>query len=108
MKSAHVKNRLLTTVVMLSPEALCKMWSWNQLDQHHFLNQNPCRWGPASFVLRSPPGDSDVCLNLKTACHFSEVHRNKNKANIPGSKDVLFGEINSRNNFYSENTGLSL
>lgn len=66
-----------------------------------------CRWGPASFISGGLPGDSDACLNLKSTCQtFQDLQ--KYKVNIPGSKDVLFGEINPRNNLHSENTRLFL
>lgn len=72
-----------------------------------------CRWGPAISVLKGLLGDPNACLILKRAWVSKPTKKKSesvqnNKANIPGSKDVLFGEINSRNNLHSQNTWLFL
>lgn len=58
-------------------------------------------------LLPLPLGDSHGCLNSKSVC-LNSINLNNNEADIPGSEDVLLGEIDSRNNLHSENTGLSL
>lgn len=84
---------------------------WSQHSSAIAPPESPERGALAIFVLRRPPGVS-WCLALVGKCfsNSSEAYKNKNKnkVNIPGSKDVLFGEINSRNHLHSENTWLSL
>lgn len=82
------------------------MWSPEQPHEHPLLNEK-LQVGASELHFRRTSGDSDACLNLKSTCQtFQDLQ--KYKVNIPGSKDVLFGEINPRNNLHSENTRLFL
>lgn len=47
---------------------LHKIHSLDRLGQHHWLHQQLQEVGPSYLCFKGPPGDSDACLNLESAC----------------------------------------